>query len=293
MFKQIPFLLAIFSLLFVVACGDDDDVIDVVDPDITLIDTNNVNGSIVSPGDTLRVTIEALAGTNEINSLSIFENGERLPNFEDRLFFNGDPAPSAVVLLDSNSREEFTIDVMILAADMAGTYEVEFEVADDDDNAATVEFSYFVSDITTLEGVLLNSGGPEGTGGLDLDTGEGTGSEDPQAEIRDLGIDLGAPADSVNWIQRIAPVEEQFVEHKIELATLSSEFDFDAVATQVQVAEAFDDANAISESDVVEVGDMFAVRTADDRHYILLVTDVNIDPVANDDYYTFTIKQGQ
>jgi len=288
MFKQIPFLLALFSLLFVVACGDDDDPIDVIDPNISLIDTNNVNVSIVSPGDTLRVTIEALAGTNDINSLTIFENGVRLPNFAERLFFNGDPAPSNAVLLDSNSREEFTLNVMILAADMAGAYEIEFEVADDEQNAATVEFSYFVSDITTLEGVLLNQGGPAGTGGLDLDTGEGTGSGDPDAEIRDQGIDEINFPPAENWLQRIAPI----MGNNVELAALSSEFDFDAVATQAQVVESFDEAATVSESDVVEVGDVFAVRR-DGNHYLLLVTDITVTPNDNEDNYVFSIKQGQ
>jgi len=289
MIKNLPFLFLLLSLLFV-ACGDDDDDPIIQDPQLSLFDDADVDGSVVSPGDTLMVSIEAFAGTGEMNSLTFFENGERLPNFAERLFINGTSAPSNLLVLDTNSRQEFAADIMLIAAEVAGNYDVEMVVADADNNSATVSFSYFVSDVTTLEGVLLNQGGPEGTGGLDLDNGVGTGSQDPEAEIRDLGIDTNEDPD---WIQRIAPVEEQFVEHKIELATLSSEFDFDAVATQLQVAEAFDDANTISQSDVVEVGDMFAVRTADDRNYILLVTDINLTAETGDntDSYTFTIKQ--
>src|SRR6056297_577087 len=289
MIKNLPFLFLLLSLLFV-ACGDDDDDPIIQDPQLSLFDDADVDGSVVSPGDTLMVSIEAFAGTGEMNSLTFFENGERLPNFAERLFINGTSAPSNLLVLDTNSRQEFAADIMLIAAEVAGNYDVEMVVADADNNSATVTFSYFVSDVTTLEGVLLNQGGPEGTGGLDLDNGVGTGSQDPEAEIRDLGIDTNEDPD---WIQRIAPVEERFVEHKIELATLSSEFDFDAVATQLQVAEAFDDANTISQSDVVEVGDMFAVRTADDRNYILLVTDINLTAETGDntDSYTFTIKQ--
>ncbi len=288
MIKNLPFLFVLLSLLFVVACGDDDEDPIVENPELSLFDDGDVDGSVVSPGDTLMVSIQAFAGTGEMSSLTFFENGERLPNFAERLFINGSSVPSNLIPLDSNSSQEFEAEIMLLAAEAAGNYDVEIVVADADNNSATVSFSYFVTDVTTLEGVLLNAGGPAGTGGLDLDTGEGTGSSNANAEIRDQGIDVTEEPD---WIQRIAPITA----NGVELATLSSEFDFDAVATQAQVEEAFDESSTIAESDVVQVGDMFAVRTADDKHFILLVTDVNltVDTGDNTDSYTFTIKQGQ
>ena len=289
MIKNLPFLFAILALLFVTACGDDDDpIITVENPELTLFDDGDVNGSVVAPNDTLFVSIQAFAGTNDMASLAFFENGERLPNFAERLLVNGAPAPSNLLPLDSNFNQEFDAEITLLAAEMAGNYEVEIVVADADNNSATVSFSYFVSDVTTLEGVLLNAGGPAGTGGLDLDLGQGTGSDDADAEIRDQGIDLGAPADSLNWIQRIAPITG----NGVELAALTAEFDFEAVVTRAQVAESFDEAATVSESDVVQVGDVFAVRR-DASHYLLLVTDVNVTPDDNNDSYTFTIKRGQ
>jgi|SRR6056297_507597 len=282
MIKNLPFLFLLLSLLFV-ACGDDDDDPIIQDPQLSLFDDADVDGSVVSPGDTLMVSIEAFAGTGEMNSLTFFENGERLPNFAERLFINGTSAPSNLLVLDTNSRQEFAADIMLIAAEVAGNYDVEMVVADADNNSATVSFSYFVSDVNTLEGVIFNANGPNG-GGLDLDSGMNTSRDDPNAEIRDLGIDLGAPADSLNWIQRIEPTSG------VELATLSAEFNFDAVATQAQVAEAFDETSTVTQSDVVEVGDMFAVETEDGRNFILLVTDVTITPDDNLDNYTFTIK---
>lgn len=287
---NLPFLFVLLSLLFVVACGDDDEdpIIDVENPELSLFDDGDVNGSIVAPNDTLFVSIQAFAGTNDMASLAFFENGERLPNFAERLLINGAPATSNLIPLDTNFNQEFDAEITLLAAEMAGNYEVEITVADADNNSATVSFSYFVSDVNILEGVLLNSGGPAGTGGLDLDTGEGTGSDDPESEIRDQGIDLEAEADSLNWIQRIAPITA----NDVELAALSSEFDFEAVATRAAVAESFDEAATVDESDVVQVGDVFAVRRGT-NHYLLLVTDVNVTPDDNTDSYTFTIKQGQ
>ncbi len=286
MIKKIPFLFAILGLLFLSACGDDDPI-DIINPSLTIIDDNNVDGSIVSPGDTLIVSIDAIAGTNELNSLTFRENGERLPDFAERLFLDGSIAPSNLLLLQGDSRQEFLTEVGIVAPEMAGNYEVEIVVADEEENSATVSFSYFVSDLNTLEGVLLNQGGPAGTGGLDLDSGTGTGSSDPEAEIRDLGIDTDSiPAE--NWIQRIAPITA----NGVELAALSAEFDFDAVVTQAQVGESFDESATVSESDVVEVGDVFAVRQGS-NNYLLLVTAVTVTANDNNDSYTFTIKQGQ
>lgn len=289
MIKNLLFPFVILSLLFVTACGDDDDpIIETENPELSLFDDGDVDSSIVESGDTLRVSIQALAGTNEINSLAFFENGVRLPDFADRLFIDGQSVSSNLIPLEGDDRQGFDANIMLIAAEVAGNYEVEITVADDENNTATVSFRYFISDISTLEGVLLNAGGPAGTGGLDLDLGVGTGSSDPDAEIRDQGIDLSAPADSVNWIQRIAPITD----NNVELAALSAEFDFDGVYAQAQVADSFDEAATVSESDVVEVGDVFAVRR-DGSHYLLLVTDVHVTPDNNDDSYTFTIKQGQ
>ena len=287
MMNKILSLFAILSLLFLAACGDDEPM-DIVNPDLALFDDLNVDSSVVEAGDTLVVNIQATAGTNEINSLSFLENGERFPDFSERLYLNDSAAVSNILPVDGDDRQGFSSEITILAAAEAGSYEVEIMVADDDNNSATVSFIYFVSDVNTLEGVLLNQAGPVGTGGLDLDNGQGTGSASPDAEIRDQGIDLGAEADSVNWIQRIAPITD----NNVELAALSAEFDFDGVYTQAQVAESFDEAATVAESDVIQVGDVFAVRRAG-NHYLLLVTDVNITPDNNNDSYTFTIKQAQ
>ena len=287
MMNKILSLFAILSLLFLAACGDDEPM-DIVNPDLALFDDLNVDSSVVEAGDTLVVNIQATAGTNEINSLSFLENGERFPDFSERLYLNDSAAVSNILPVDGDDRQGFSSEITILAAAEAGSYEVEITVADDDNNSATVSFIYFVSDVNTLEGVLLNQAGPVGTGGLDLDNGQGTGSASPDAEIRDQGIDLGAEADSVNWIQRIAPITD----NNVELAALSAEFDFDGVYTQAQVAESFDEAATVAESDVIQVGDVFAVRRAG-NHYLLLVTDVNITPDNNNDSYTFTIKQAQ
>jgi hypothetical protein len=288
MIKNLLFPFVILSLLFATACGDDEDpIIETENPELSLFDDGDVDSSIVESGDTLRVSIQALAGTNEINSLAFFENGVRLPDFADRLFIDGQSVSSNLIPLEGDDRQGFDANIMLLAADEAGAYEVEIVVSDADNNSATVSFSYFVTDVNTLEGVIFNANGPNG-GGLDLDSGMNTSRDDPDAEIRDQGIDLSAPADSLNWIQRIEPTNTV-----VELATLSAEFNFGAVFTQAQVAEAFDDTNTVTQSDVVEVGDMFAVETEDGRNFILLVTDITITPDDNLDNYTFTIKQGQ
>ena len=170
MIKNLPFLFAILALLFVTACSDDEDpIIDTENPELTLFDDGDVDSSVVLSGDTLRVSIQAFAGTSEINSLGFFENGVRLPDFAERLFIGGEAVTSNLIPIEGDDRQGFDANIMLLAADEAGAYDVEIVVSDADNNSATVSFSYFVSDLTTLEGVLLNAGGPTGTGGLDLD----------------------------------------------------------------------------------------------------------------------------
>jgi hypothetical protein len=174
---------------------------------------------------------------------------------------------------------------------MDGDHDLAIEITDAESNTAEVSISYTTANynIDTLMGVLFNQGGPANRGGLDLDDGESTGTQLPQdtsAEIRDQGIDLGEPP-SDNWIQKIAPFDD---------ATLAyvgnTEFDFSAVITEAQIIDAYNNATIIQESDIVEVGDVFAVND-NNKYYLVLITEVNVTsgPDDNDDNYVVDIKK--
>lgn len=281
--------LLFFAILFMTACNDDDPVID-IDPTLSVTYDDFTNGDIVQMGDTIEFTLEALAGTEDLATLVFFEDGSRLDNWEDRLFINEEGASTNALALSGSAVDGFTWEIDLIVDSMPGEHEVVVEIEDTDGNAASVRFSYNTSNIDTLMGVLFNQGGPDGTGGLDLDTGEGTGTdlpEDANAEIRDQGIDEINRPPTDNWIQRIAPFDDA------EMASLPSEFDFTSVATQSEIISAFESGTIITdESDVVQEGDVFAVKD-NDKYYLILITDVVVTNEAfnNDDHYVIDIKK--
>lgn len=288
MIQKLSFLFAILGLLFITACEDDEPApVDIVEPSISLSDNGNVDGSIVLPGDTLQVSIQGMAGTNELAFVRFFENGERLPDFATRLFVNDSLSPTTQLNIapDSDNRQQLEIDIRILAAELGGNYNVEIELADEDNNASRVSFSYFVRDVETSEGVLVNAAQADSTGGLILSTGQGTGDDDDDADIIDLGINSDQP-DAENWIQRIASIDTSIV----KLAIFPSGFDFDGVLTKARVSESFDEGEEVAETGLIEIGDVFAVQRGE-AAYLLRVSEVNISPNDNSDSYSFEIKQ--
>src|SRR6056297_4112639 len=158
MYKNILFLFVSAALLFVSACSDDDDnsIVEVDNPQVSITDAQHIDNSILLPGDTVRFSVQGQAGTNPLQHVRFFENGERLPNFATRLFVNDSLSPTTQLNIapGSSNRQQLDIDIRILAAELGGNREVEIELADGDGNASRVSFSYFVRDVTMVEGVL-------------------------------------------------------------------------------------------------------------------------------------------
>lgn len=286
LFQKYALGLLFFAALFMTACSDDDPV--EIDPTLELTAGSEYDGDQLQGGDTIKLGLNATAGTHDLSTLIFYEDGVRLPNWEDRLLINDETPASNALALQGNSVDGFTMDVDILANTTDGEHDLAIEVTDAEENTDEVGITYTTVNfnIDTLMGVLLNQDGPEDTGGLDLDNGESTGTvlpDDDNAEIRDQGIDLGdPPAD--NWIQRIAPFDDA------EMAAMDSEFDFAAVTTESQIIDAFDDGTLINESDVVQVGDVFAVRD-NGNYYLILITEVNVVAEDNSDNYVIDIKK--
>ncbi len=145
--------------------------------------------------------------------------------------------------------------------------------------------------VDLLTGVLLNAAGPAGTGGLDLNTGTGTGSTAAGADIKDEGIDNG-PIDT-NWKQQISGTNGSVVKYLIAGQNgLAEGFTFGGVDSKETVSAIFDNGVDFSGgvSNEVATGDMFTVRNADGETFALLVTAVNTTTDNNSDSYTFDIK---
>lgn len=281
----------LFANLFVsTGCGEDDTVDPVDQAPLVLL--NNTPVDNIAPGADITFSVDATVGTAELNSLTITEDAVDVD--PARITIENIAVANNPQLITDADKNGLVWNITITGPDAPGTYTYEVTVADD---AGLTDFSTFdvtVEDPTTPisfdeSGILLNQAGPAGTGGLDLDTGDGTGSAEPEAEIRDWGIDLALPA-ADNWIQKIGAANDNIV----RVVDQSSEiFDFDGVATEEAIADTWSKATDLTDnmSEVVIVGDVFAVENATTgRLYLIRIDEVNVTAGDNTDNYVISIK---
>ncbi len=161
-----------------------------------------------------------------------------------------------------------------------------YRIVVEDETGATVEQSFDVSILVvptgtpidfSSTGTLYNSDGPTGTGGLDLDTGNGTGSSDASAEIRDLG---GVAV----WKMEIAPITA----NGVNLRSTSS-VDFASIQYKEDIVDIYNTGVGITES-VVAVGNVYAVERSG-VYYLIEVVAVNDVAADNSDNIVFNIKK--
>ncbi|MEM8524571.1 MAG: hypothetical protein AAGG68_08000 [Bacteroidota bacterium] len=301
-------LFAFVALLFT-AC--EEDIIDPgtgggdgTPPSIALVDEAGfiaADGEI-DLGQPLRFKVSATKGSADLKTLTVFEDGSTIPL--ERISLSANPA----LFVGANTGGQ-TLEIEVTPDDKEGVYTYAFEVEDEEGEIATasvvvttiIPFTAIDADIT---GALLNQGGAAGTGGLDLDAGEGTGSNDDAAEIQDEGIDLDQTAAN-NWRQQISGANDAEVVFIDDLGNVVEGLTFEAVEFKEQITDAFaigaaldgddsncncsDSTNGEAVSQPVQVGDIFAVKRGDVT-YLLLCTAVNVVPDGNTDSYEFSIK---
>lgn len=156
--------------------------------------------------------------------------------------------------------------------------------------------------VTMLTGILLNQSGPDGQGGLDLDTGKSTGtvSSDPTsatAEIRDEGI-VNLTNDPT-WKQQISGMNGSVVKYIVKGKNgISETFKFEDVTFSEQIPALFTNGTDFTlksttgnrdVSNKVAVGDIFVVKNGA-KHFLLVVKNVKITTNDNSDSYTFDVK---
>jgi hypothetical protein len=151
--------------------------------------------------------------------------------------------------------------------------------------------------VTSLNGVLFNSAGPAGTGGLDLDDGMSVGSDDMRADLKDEGIDLNQPAAS-NWIRRISGANGAVVRHIFPGQNgLPDDFNFDNVSTSQQVASLFENGVSFVDTNIdgdpislrVQTNDIFTV-SANNTFYLIRVSGISETIDNNQDSYMMDIR---
>jgi hypothetical protein len=317
--KKLLFFFAISTLVFGflgTGCEPEDDtpVVDLApsadfidtDPTGVLIGNYPTTDFAVEDTDALvYVAIQAVAGTADIQSITVSEDGSPV-DASTRLTFRDLVANSVItannpLLITGDNVEGFTIEIGIDPHDDIATKTYGFDITDSNGKTATLTISITTIDPgtpveMTLEGVLFNQGGPAGFGGLDLDDGSstGTGAMDTGAEIRDWGIDTDLPV-AENWLRQIGPINGTTL-RILNPDKLPEGFTFAGVETKEEISDLFDVAgedlpnDSGEKSDAVEVGQFFAVNKGDTTYYLLEIKEVNITAGDNTDNYVIDIK---
>lgn len=284
----------LFCLLFVAALTftscDPEEVNPTTGPTLTILSGTEHEGNSYLPNEELTFSIRGTSGTALLNSFSILEDGTAVDT--DRLTVDGNvPSANPFLLLEEGDDESFTYLVVVTTNANSGTYDLSFVVTDAEQNTSnyTLEYTVVQPDVRELQGVLFNQGGPQGTGGLNLATGQGTGSENASAHIKDTGIDINLPLNN-NWKQKIAPITA----NGVTLRQASSEVTYESIQFTNQFEAIYNAGTTIGENggdNKVQVGDLFIAKQGDD-YYVFVVREVNITTGDdNTDNYVLDIKR--
>lgn len=246
----------------------------------------------VDPGSLVALEFDAAVGSADLSTIEVYENGALITDVS-RLFYGDlstqfDANPYAIPAVDQQGFSMRKIYVRTPNAGGTFTYDLILSAADGETATGTIDVSTGTAITTTLEGVLLNSAGPAGTGGLDLDTGNGTGSSDSNSEIRDLGIDGGQTGS--DWIRKIAGINN----YEVRLVTpgqngVPETFTFDNTNFKEAIVGAYD-ASPLNEW-VTELGDLYVVSNGI-NYYLLNTIEINETETTGDntDFYRFNVK---
>lgn len=253
-----------------------------------------------APNELRRLNLSGAAGGADLYSLGITENGEAMPL--ERVLVGNTAVPSNPFGFPDEWNRGFdnsVLELYIKTPATAGTYNYEVTLTDKSEQTSKATFTVTVgSSLEELDEylVLLNSAGPQGTGGVDLDANtaqEGSvGSSDERAEIKDLGINSDLPA-GTNWRKRIAPANDaQMKVLKPGQNGLSEDFTFASLSYKEQLPSLWENGSAInaSGSEVVNEGDVFIVSRSG-KYYVVKVHQINATSDNNEDNYLFDLKR--
>lgn len=297
-FLKFLFIVSVTSVMLS-SCGED--IIETpVPPTVKFEDVLGyiTTDSDVTKGGSFSVSISGIKGSSPMKTILIEEDGTRIDIASNRITFVSFGGANPALLTEGNSNS-FDFRVTIKAHE---TYEVKtysFKVTDESGNSTTISLKIKV---IGLEGILLNQSGPVGQGGLDLDTGTGTGSADPSAEIRDEGV-VNVVNDGT-WKQQISGVNGSEIKYiKKGQNGISESFSFDNIKSKDEITSlwtngiAFNQKSTDGMRDVsakVELGDVFIVKNGE-KYFLITVKDIKITPETtgedrNKDSYTFDVK---
>ena len=259
----------------------------------TLIITDSTSTISAGPSDVVRVNISALQGTGDLSTITVFEN-ETLMD-ASRLSFDDNG-----MLTPFLGNPEFTPNIgsfdATLAIEVASMVDsnltnYRIELTDSEGLMSSATLSVLIENTldTTYTGVLVYNRDGQQFGGLNLYTGQAVAFNSPDAQIRDLGIDLNRP-NATNWLRQIRAINGASL--RIPGDNQPEGFSFENIRSRDALIAAYDAGTNIGDSDPVEIGDIFLVQNGND-YFILNVTDVVVTATDNNDFYEFEIKKSE
>ena len=245
---------------------------------------NPVNA--VAPGTDYGFRFSVTTGSAPLSTISVKENGVIITDVS-RLKFDGIPFFSNPEFLPTNKIDGFVSNVVsVVLPATIGKWQYTFTFTDTLGGFTEYDVVAYVG--TKLDfvatGVLLNAAGPQGTGGLDLDMGISTGSDDAEAEIKDEGIDAALPLAN-NWKQKISAAGSAELRRVIQVIDISD------IYVKEQILNYWNLGSPVSgpTPNKVLVNDIFVVKK-EDRYYFLQIDKVTVTPTDNTDKFEVSIK---
>ncbi len=271
-------------------------------PTLTL--SGSGNSLTVHPATSFKISFTAAKGTADLALVGVLEDGvpvdvsriTSIDNGSGSVAINANP-----VAVPSSDVGGFSWDMFVRASDMEKTAIYSIILTDANGLSDTIT-QEIVTEVpgTALDSIktmlrLYNQGGPSGTGGVNLKTGESLGSADANAHLRDGGLDLNKPA-ATNWRQLIGPGAATATLKKIDIDNQVEGFSYGSVDTKEAVRAAFDaETNVIPAgafSDVIQEGDMFVLETTLGEYMLVRIDDIVITTGEGDnsDHYVLSVK---
>ena len=232
-----------------------------------------------------KVHLIADAGSSKLNTLTVLRDDVAM--MKANLFFNGTQFPNNPYVLMGDNRDGFTTELLV-RAHISGVSEYAFEIVDTDGELQRLSFNLSAGTPVDSQKVvlLLNAGGGQGQGGVNLKTGASVNSTSAAAHLIDLGIDTNQPM-ALNWRKKIGPGMNATLRVLGENAPEG--FTFSSTNTKEQIQGAYDTGTTITESEVVETGDLFLVLKAGE-YFLLKINKINETSADNKDSYEIEVK---
>jgi len=252
----------------------------------------------VAPGSLVSLQLDVTQGTFPMSTIGVYEDGVLIAD-ATRLELGSNDFDVNPYALSEDQKAAFSEMLFIRVHDTGGAKVYRIEITDEAGETATLDINIVAgAPLTELQGVLFNAGGDDGTGGLDLDEGISTDSDDAIAEIKDLGIDTDLTAD-INWIQRITGVNGFEARYLFGGQNgLPESFTFEGISFKEEVTSLWDNSTPFTSEDVntgekvsflMEVDDVFIVSDGT-KYYTFIVREVNVRTMDNLDNYVLDIK---